>query len=92
VVATRVGEKVPVKSIPCIRLVTLFAAAAPRSTPLTAAAVGAAVALFVGPVRNERGKFFLKFLLDYFIKFISCGWRLWVLGARGFGANNFLNY
>jgi len=33
VVAARVGEKVPVMSIPCTRLVTLFAAAAPRSTP-----------------------------------------------------------
>jgi len=60
VLATRVGEKVPIKSIPCKQLVTLFAAAAPRSTPLTAAAVGAAVPLLVGPVRNHRGKFIFK--------------------------------
>jgi hypothetical protein len=65
VVAARVGEKVPVMSIPCKRLVTLFAAAALRSTPLTTAAVGAAVPLLVGPVRNQREIFF--FLNSYWI-------------------------
>lgn len=90
VVATRVGEKVPVKSIPCIRLVTLFAAAAPRSTPLTAAAVWAAVPLLVGPVRNQRGKILFLIPIGLVYKVFFCGWRLWGEGWRG--ANNFWNF
>jgi hypothetical protein len=83
VVATRVGEKVPVKSIPCRRLVTLFAAAAPRSTPLTAAGVGAAVPLVVGPVRNQRGKNLFLIPIGLVYKVFFCGWRLWGGGGGG---------
>ncbi len=90
-VAARVGEKVPVMSIPCMRLVTLFAAAAPRSTPLPPPPSGLrSPPLLVGPVRNQRGKFFLKFLMDYFIKsfFFVAG----DFGGGVRGRNNFLNY